>query len=469
MKLIRLILLFVLAWGWTIAGTLPVVTQYLPVWAQSASETEQPLSALRFDIERLKQALDRQDYADAVHQVELGWQQQYEAYYQGQFTTELLETDQISRSLSQIAQRTGNRSALIYAISAPEQLELILLLPQGQPIHRRIPEATRQQLTETVQAFRIGVVNVRSQPADYLPAAQQLYQWMIAPLASELQAQQIDTLIFCLGTGLRSVPIAALHDGQQFLVEQYSLGIIPAFNLLDRRPSLLANTRVLAMGASEFQQENPLPAVPLELSAINQLWQGETWLNQEFTIDNLKARRSAYAFGVIHLATHAAFSPGSVEESYIQFWDTPLPLDRLRDLNLRLPVVQLLVLSACRTALGDPNAELGFAGLAVQSGAKAALASLWSVDDAGTLVTMVDFYRQLQTAPTKAEALRQVQLALLSGALHLQSPTILRTIRTASAAPANSDELPAELRAAADVDLSHPYYWAAFTMIGNPW
>ena len=81
----------------------------------------------------------------------------------------------------------------------------------------------------------------------------------------------------------------------------------------------------------------------------------------------------------MHLATHATFSPGSVNQSYIQFWDQQLRLDQLKQLNLQVPVVQLLVLSACRTALGDPQAELGFAGLAVQSGAKAAIASLWSV------------------------------------------------------------------------------------------
>ncbi|NJL22117.1 MAG: CHAT domain-containing protein [Leptolyngbyaceae cyanobacterium SM1_3_5] len=130
--------------------------------------------------------------------------------------------------------------------------------------------------------------------------------------------------------------------------------------------------------------------MPIELGAIAQLWPTEVRLNEQFTVGQLRQQRSIYPYGIVHLATHAAFEPGAVQNSYIRFWDRPLRLDRLRDLQLLQPVVQLLVLSACRTALGDPNVELGFAGLAVQSGAKAAVASWWSISDAATLVMMID-------------------------------------------------------------------------------
>jgi CHAT domain-containing protein len=467
MKLIRLILLFLLVLSCSIATSVPTSQPNVPVQAQttnSLSPTQltpiQSLPAARLDLQQLEQALDRQDIADAVRQVEVGWKRQYEEYYQGQFTTQLLGINQIARSLEQTARLTDKKSALIYAFSLPEQIELILVLPEGQFLHKRIT-ISRGQFNETAQTFRREVTNVISQPSDYLPASQQLYQWLISPLVSELQSDQIDTLVFCLGAGLRSLPIAALHDGQQFLIEQYSLALIPAFNLLDRHPAIFSGTEVLAMGASEFQQQIPLPAVPLELAAVRNLWEGESWLNQEFTLEKLKAQRSTYPFGIIHLATHAEFSPGSVEASYIQFWNQRLQLNHLKDMGLRMPVVQLLVLSACRTALGDPSAELGFAGLAVQSGAKAALASLWSVSDAGTLVLMVDFYQQLKTAPTKTEALQQAQLAMLHRQVRLSSPSIQQAIGTAM--------LPPELTAAANINLSHPYYWAAFTMIGNPW
>ena len=184
---------------------------------------------------------------------------------------------------------------------------------------------------------------------------------------------------------------------------------------------------------------------------------GERWLNQDFTLANLKARREIYPFEIIHLATHAQFSPGNVSQSYLQFWDDRLSLNHFKELGLRSPKVQLLVLSACQTALGDVKAELGFAGIAVQSGSSAALASLWAVSDTGTLKLMSEFYRQLPSAPTKVEALRQTQIAMLRGTL---------TPADASSDPSRAPSLPADTK---DVDYRHPYYWSAFTLVGNPW
>lgn len=458
MRLIRWLLLFVMALGCTIAGSFPATLlwgtslQAMPVLQAPSATPAKPLSALKLDLKKLSETLDRNDIAAAVQQVELGWKQQYEDYYQGELTSWLMSAEQIGYSLKRIAQLTGKNTALFYVISTPEHLELMLVPSTGKLRHRRVIAANRKLLTETIKTFRLGIVNANSQPSDYLSAAQQLYQWIIAPLEPELNAQQIDTLIFCLGGGLRSVPIAALHDGHRFLVETYNLAIIPAFNLLDQRPARLAGTRVLAMGASQFQTEPPLPAVPVELATISKLWRGEFWLNQDFTLEKLKARRRSSSFEIVHLATHASLAPGSVDASYIQFWDRQIRLNHLLDLGLSFPVVQLLVLSACQTAMGDPNAELGFAGLAVQSGAKATIASLWSVSDAGTLAFMTNFYQQLKSASIKAEALRRTQVAMLRSQTHLQN-NVLAPDRLASTT----------------MNLSHPYYWAAFTVIGNPW
>lgn len=427
-----------------------------------AAEPATPLPASRLNVEQVKQALDRNDIADAVRQVELGWKQQYEEYYRGQLTSRLLDTEAIRIRLDNLRRLTGKKTALIYAVPTPTQLELILLPSGADPVHRRVTAASREKLLEVVKSFRSQVVDTASQRSDYLKPAQQLYEWIIAPLQPDLKAQQIDTLIFCLGGGLRTAPLAALHDGKQFLIQQYSLAIIPAFNLLDHRPAVLEGTRVLAMGASQLEGQAPLPAVPLELSTIvKNLWAGDALLNQDFTMANLKAYRAKYPYGIIHLATHADFVPGSISNSYIQFWDGRLSPDRFRDLGLRMPVVQLLVLSACRTALGNLQAELGFAGLAVMSGSKAAIASIWSVSDVGTLVLMTEFYRRLQTAPIKTEALRQAQIALLSHQGNLQN--------TLALADQSRSSLPAALRADTKIDFSHPYYWAGFTLIGNPW
>ncbi len=162
------------------------------------------------------------------------------------------------------------------------------------------------------------------------------------------------------------------------------------------------------------------------------------------------------------MATHGEFHPGGAENSYIQFWDQKLGMDRLRQLRLHSPQVELLVLSACTTAVGDEDAELGFAGLAVQAGVKSALASLWYVSDTATLGLMTEFYRQLLAGPVKAEALREAQLAMLRGELHLKDGYLYR-------GGEQPVLLPDELAGGGNRDLSHPYYWAAFTMIGSPW
>jgi CHAT domain-containing protein len=408
----------------------------------------------KLDTEAVSRLLDQGRNSEAIRQVELGWKRQYENYYQGELASHRVEVSKIAKVLQKIQHETGKKTALIYEIPTATHLELMLVTPDGPLMHQRSP-IPRTTLLQTIKAFRTAIADVATTPEDYLPKAQTLYQSMIAPLEPALEEQQIDTLVFCLGGGLRSLPLAALHDGQQFLVEQYSLAIIPAFNLLDQRPTSLKNMRVLAMGASEFKQQSALPAVPLELSSIvDQPQKGEAWLNRDFTVAHLKARRTVYPFGIIHLATHAAFLPGSAQQSYIQFWDAPLTLNQIKNLELRSPAVHLLVLSACQTALGDPQAELGFAGLAVQSGSRAALASLWAVSDVGTLALMDGFYHQLQTAPIKAEALRQTQIAMIKGTL--KPPSALNLQETNSQTSEN-------------IDISHPYYWSAFTLIGNPW
>lgn len=428
---------------------------------QSAPRQSPTLSALLLNPQRLQQALDQQNIVGAIRQVELGWKTQYEEYYQGKLTSQLVEVADMARALERLHRVTGQKTALVYAIPTPKALELVVVFPGTRPMHKRVTAANREALGQLARSFRLGIIDPNSPSQAYLKPGQQLYDWIMTPIEAELQAQGIDTLIFCLGTRLRSLPLAALHDGKQFLVEKYNLAIIPAFNLLDSSPSQLQNAQVLAMGASEFRSLPPLPAVPIELATITkQLWQGKALLNQDFTPQRLKAERHAQPFSIVHLATHAEFSPGSIQDSYIQFWNSRVSPDQFRDLELRVPAVQLLVLSACRTAL-DPQAELGFAGSAVMSGSKATLASLWAVSDAGTLVLMTEFYRQLRSAPIKAAALRQAQLTMLHQQVSLATNPAIQPQRTA--------ELPPTLASQRHAVLSHPYYWAGFTLVGNPW
>jgi CHAT domain-containing protein len=416
----------------------------------------------------------------------------------------------ISEILTNLASLTGQTPAVIYVISRADGLELFLVLPQGaavqgqwqmpgnwggvkiaaaQPvplqlgqalqtppmtgerpyvIRKFIPEAKATLVKQVAREFRREVSDPRKVgTTSYLTSAQKLYQWMVAPLLSDLKANQINTLVFSMDVGLRSLPLAALHDGQQFLVENYSLALIPNFSLTDTRYDRLKETQMLGMGISESTEgQFPLPAVAIEVPTLTQkIWSGQSALNQEMTIENLAALTQQQRFRIVHLATHGEFKPGRVDRSYIQFWNRKLKLNQLRSLALQSgwsnnPSVHMLVLSACQTALGDNNAELGFAGLAVNAGVKTALGSLWSVSDEGSLGLMSGFYEQLRTAPIKAEALRQAQLSMLRGQTRLVGGQLKLTEQL-------SIPLTGQVVQNQDASLAHPYYWSAFTMVGN--
>ena len=427
----------------------------------------------------MRDVLDRGNLTEAVTRIEKDWEEDYQKYFEQDFAARDKTAQSISKTLSRLAVQTKKKSALIYAIPRTDQLELILILPDRPPVHRSIPSAKQAKLLPVVQKFSSEITNpVKINTTSYLEPAQQLYEWIIAPLEADLQIAKIDTLLFCIGEGLRTIPLAAMHDGKQFLIEKYSMARIPAFKLTDINYADLRNSHVLAMGAAIFSEtanKEPLPAVPLELNAIARLWPGQSLINEDFTIVNLQSQRRQKTYGIIHLATHAEFRPKAASNSYIQFWDTQLTLDQMRDLKWNKPPrelprelpPELLVLSACRTALGDKDAELGFAGLALQSGAKSALASLWYVSDAGTLALMTEFYQQLKVSKPqdppiiKAEALRQAQIAAIKGKVTIENGQ-LRSSRGETSLPPSIPKLDSK-------DLSHPYYWAAFSMIGSPW
>ncbi len=373
-----------------------------------------------------------------------------------------LSIKDLQAALNEIAKQTGKKPAVIYTLARPTQLDLMMVTPEGETIYAPVRAVGREQLLKTANQFTNSIrdprlVNTRA----YLPASQQLYQWLIAPLRPQLDAQGIETLVFVLDSGLRTVPLSALHDGQRFLIERFNLALVPSMSLTDRRYRNIQRAKILAMGASEFKDQSPLPAVPIELDQITKdLGGGTEFLNADFTIPNLQRQHRQGIYQIIHLATHAQFQPGSPENSYIVFTDGRLNLLQLRNLRLYRPETELLTLSACRTAVGDLDAELGFAGLSVQLGVKSVVASLWYVSDEGTLALMTGFYNQLNTAPIKAEALRQAQLAMLRGDITVKGNE-LRTIRGAI-------PLPPAL-AVGDRSLSHPYFWAAFTIVGSPW
>lgn len=415
---------------------------------------------------RSNNSITQRNPIDAVQQREQIQGKEFERYFGSNLSGKSVTPQTIRDTLSSVNRLTGVKPAIVYVWAKANNLELVLLLPDGKNIFKSVP-ASRETVLQVAKEFTNAVRSPRRlSSADYKEPGEQLYQWLIAPLEADLELHNIDTLAFSMDAGLRTLPLAALYNGKQFLVEKYSLGLIPSLSLTDTRYSSIKDARVLAMGASKFPEKYdqiPLPAVPLEISTIvGKIWPGLSFLNENFTLPNLREKRQQ-EYKIIHLATHGEFQPGGAENSYIQFWDTKLRLSELDELKLSNPQVELLVLSACTTAVGDEQAELGFAGLAVNAGVKSALASLWYVSDAGTLGLMTEFYQQLRVAPIKAEALRQAQLAMLRGEVRLEDGYLVRS-GNRQALP-----LPGELTARGDKNLSHPYYWAAFTMIGSPW
>ena len=411
----------------------------------------------------LERALNRGDVKEVVPQIEATWENQYETYFKTNFVNRTVSDLAISSTLNRIARTTGRKTALVYLIPSQQQLDIVVIFPSKKPIHKRIKQANNQALLAKVQEFK-NAITIPSQRNTnrYLPASQQLYQWTIAPIEADLKAQKINTLIFCVGVGLRTMPFAALHDGRQFLVEKYSIGRIPGFKLINTTYTSIKTAPILAMGASKFSNGNSLPAVPLELLLVTQnRRRNRSFLNQKFTLTNLQSQLQKRPFRVLHLATHANFQAGAPGNSYIQLWNTKLQLNQIQQLGWQKIPVELLVLSACETAIGDRDAELGFAGLAMNAGVKSAIASLWFVSDEGTLALMSELYPQLKKSSTKAEALRQAQIAMIRGQVRLEKGQ-LRTVR-------GNIKLPPQLANLEKRNLAHPYYWSAFTIVGSPW
>ena len=437
--------------------------------------------------------LDGVEASEELYSLERNNKEDFSAYFGRSLGGKEPTPAEIRQLLEDVQERTGSRSAIVYvktplvpltgdnsnqrdrakqtatnalkssdSQSSETSLELLLFTADQPPIKISIPAINIPELAQSVQQFRSTLaLSARRNNNSYLTSSQQLYQTLIAPVEAALADKNIDTLMFSMSAGLRTLPVAALHDGDQFLVEKYALSVVPSLSLIDTRQSGLGEAQVLAMGVSEFDQLAPLPAVPIEVDIINQLWPGAAFLNESSTRNNLVEQRQQSPYQVIHLATHADFKPGKLDNSYIQLWDEQIRLSELHRLGWEYPAVDLLVLSACSTAVGSPEAEMGFAGLAIASGVRSAMASLWPVSDIGTLGLMSEFYGQLKYRTVKVEALRSAQLAMLQGAITSQGGQLTTSTGRFS--------LPAEPGNFSSVDLSHPYYWAGFTMIGSPW
>ncbi|ESA32548.1 hemagglutination activity domain protein [Leptolyngbya sp. Heron Island J] len=397
-------------------------------------------------------------------------------------STATVDLTSAQSQLLAVQQKTGKKPALIYAVfgldgvedeagnvltdpkpSAP--LELLLITATGDPVFVPLG-VTRQEILTMAQRLRRQVSTPSravQEDTSYLIAAQALYQWLIAPLQPHLDQHDIDTISFVTDAGLRSLPLAALHDGKNFIIQNYNIGLMPSLSLTDLTYQDIRNTSALVAGTSTFADQATLPGVPVELDAIASTWTSKVLRDNAFNSNQLKQERQQNPYGIIHLATHGEFNVGDLSKSSLYLHNERLSLDQLRNLGLNRPSVELLTLSACQTALGNRSAELGFAGFAVLAGAKTSIASLWSVSDEASAGLMIELYRQLQENQPiiKAEALRQAQLAMIRGDITVDGDQLQGL--------GGVQKLPAELAIAGQQNFSHPYYWAAFSLVGSPW
>jgi CHAT domain-containing protein len=332
--------------------------------------------------------------------------------------------------------RIDPTAAIIYPIILRDRLEVILSLP-NQQLRHYITNLPQEQVEDVISRMRQSLRRT-SFDQERLSVAQEIYRWLVQPAAADLTRQSIKTLVFVLDGSLRNVPMAALHDGKQYLIEQYRIAIAPSLQLLNSQPLARTQQKALLAGLSEGTQEfSALPGVKEEVSDVTTTISATILLDRQFTTQALQTKVKTRPFSIIHLATHGQFS-SKPEETFILTWDGRLDVKQLntllgnRDLSNSSPL-ELLVLSACQTAKGDKRAALGLAGVAVRSGARSTLATLWTVNDESTAKFMEQFYKELFTPNiTRAEAVRQAQLYLL------KTP-----------------------------ESAHPYFWAPFILVGN--
>jgi len=331
-------------------------------------------------------------------------------------------------------ERLGGKSAVIYPILLHDRTELLVSMPSG--LKQYTTRVGIEQLTVEVRDFRKEIERYDGED-DYLNHGRRLYEWLIAPAVPDLEAEGVTTLVFVPDGPLRTIPMSALYDGERFLIERYAFATTPGLTLTSPAPLHRDDVEMLASGLTESVQGFPaLPNVETELASIRKRFSGKVYKDSDFQASAVEQEISGGEYTIVHIATHGQFDSDHAR-SFLLTYDDKLTMEELQETiaarRYQEEPVELLVLSACQTAAGDDRAALGLAGVALQAGARSAVATLWFISDESTTRMVSEFYELLEeTDLSKAEALQQAQLSLL-----------------------------------ADPRYSHPSYWAPFLLIGN--
>ncbi|MDZ8260526.1 CHAT domain-containing protein [Nostoc sp. ChiQUE01b] len=332
--------------------------------------------------------------------------------------------------------RVDPTATVIYPIILPDRLTVILS-KAGQPLRSYVTHKSQAEIEQTLDNF-LGALNPVSDSKDRDRLSQQIYDWLIRPEEADQAFIDTKTLVFVLDGRLRNIPIAALFDGKQYLIEKYAVALSPGLQLMTTRSLDQKHISAIVGGISQSRAGfSALPAVESEVKQISKAVSSSVLLNQEFTSQALAERVKSSSKSIVHLATHGQFS-SRLEDTFLLTWDGEVNVKELSELLKNRgsdpsKAIELLVLSACDTATGDDRAVLGLAGLAVKSGARSTIATLWPVKDRAAAMLMTRFYDQLrQPKITKAEALRQAQISLIR-----------------------------------QTDFYEPFFWSSFVLIGN--
>jgi len=372
---------------------------------------------------------------------------------------------------------------LIYPFVVEDKIWFVIAISNGNVITvtTRIKEINRKEISKLIIQYLDLLKNSNSDLSELKVKSKALYDVFISPIASEIKDKKIKHLIFSLDQIVRYVPIASLYDGEQYLIENYKISTILSAKLTRIGQPLgeAKKIRILAGGLSNSVAEfAALPNVIAELDGIVKedrdsdskgIFTGNKLLDKAFTFEGLRDRLRGN--NLLHIATHGKFVTGNREESYLMMGDgKKLLFPNIQTLTDYLGDVQMVVLSACETALGGTDSDgIEIAGMGyyfLNAGAQTVVASLWKVSDRSTSLLMQRFYQNLagsasQKKQGRAEALRQAQLSLL------HSDNESESAKTKSGQVVIEKRSRSNVQNRSKTNFSHPYYWAPFILIGN--
>jgi CHAT domain-containing protein/tetratricopeptide (TPR) repeat protein len=374
----------------------------------------------------------------------------------------------LSRSFQGTLKDLGHDAVMLQYFILDDKVQILLTTPNAE-VAREAPIA-REELNRQIRSYRQTLGNPTQDP---LPQAKALYQLLMGPVAQDLRQAGAKTLMLSLDDTLRYLPFAALHDGNGYLIEKYAVVMVneAVRDKLAKPPN--PTWSVWGLGVTQAHEgSEALPWVGAELNGITGpkgILAGKVLLDKQFNEESLRDGLDQ-AYPIIHIASHFRFEPGSMDDSVLLLGDGSLmTLAQIKN-KLNFNGVELLTLSACETGVGDDGAAHhgieveGLGAIAQQAGAKAVLASLWSVADSSTALLMRTLYlAHKDDHLTKAESLRFAQLALLHGSVQSDPSTKgQRGLARVSTSQASGNFQPDPT-----APFGHPFYWAPFILMGN--